>query len=167
MSVKLCYRAALEELGRLAQAHRKVWISSGDVSHDVWCRLVADADMADRGLPFAYELALRCAHGLTCGLTYALEYELLVSRRLQVERATTERVLAERERQYERSRENIEAINVKCHDIRHQIRRLAEGGLGIPRALRVARELERRGWPSLGDPLTTDDLVAAIRGGEA
>ena len=46
-------------------------------------------------------------------------------------------------------------------------RRLAEGGLGIPRALRVARELERRGWPSLGDPLTTDDLVAAIRGGEA
>lgn len=41
-------------------------------------------------------------------------------------------------------------------------RALAEGGLGLPRSLRVARELERRGWPSLGDPPTTDDLVAAL-----
>ena len=46
-------------------------------------------------------------------------------------------------------------------------RRLTEIGLGIPRALRVARALERDGWPSLGDPLTTDELVAAIRGGES
>ena len=45
-------------------------------------------------------------------------------------------------------------------------RRLTESGLGIPRALRVARELERRGWPPLGEPLTTDELVAAIRGGD-
>ena len=44
-------------------------------------------------------------------------------------------------------------------------RRLTESGLGIPRALRVARELERRGWPPLGEPLTTDELVASIRGG--
>ncbi len=42
-------------------------------------------------------------------------------------------------------------------------RRLTEGGLGIPRALRVARELERRGWPPLGEPLTTDELVEMIR----
>ena len=42
-------------------------------------------------------------------------------------------------------------------------RRLREGGLGIPRSLRVARELEDHGWPPLGDPLTTDELVAAIR----
>ena len=40
--------------------------------------------------------------------------------------------------------------------------RLSRGGLGIPRSLRVARELERRGWPSLGDPLTTDQLVGAL-----
>ena len=43
-------------------------------------------------------------------------------------------------------------------------RRLREGGLGVPRSLRVARELEDRDWPALGDPLTTDELVAAIRG---
>ncbi len=40
---------------------------------------------------------------------------------------------------------------------------LSAGGLGIPRSLRVARALEDRGWPPLGDPLTTDELVAAIR----
>lgn len=46
---------------------------------------------------------------------------------------------------------------------RENERRLAERGLGVPRALRVARELERRGRPPLGDPLTTDDLVAALK----
>ncbi|OUO32354.1 energy-coupling factor transporter ATPase [Olsenella sp. An290] len=39
---------------------------------------------------------------------------------------------------------------------------LVAAGLGIPRSLRVARELERRGMPALGDPLTTDALVAAL-----
>ena len=46
---------------------------------------------------------------------------------------------------------------------RENEKRLTESGLGIPRALRVARALERRGWPPLGDPLTTDDLVEMIR----
>ena len=46
---------------------------------------------------------------------------------------------------------------------RESERRLTESGLGIPRALRVAHELERRGWPPLGDPLTTDELVEIIR----
>ena len=41
--------------------------------------------------------------------------------------------------------------------------RLTGSGLGIPRALRVARELERRGWPTLGNPLTTDELVSALQ----
>lgn len=40
--------------------------------------------------------------------------------------------------------------------------RLAAAGLGIPRSLRVAHELERLGAGPLGDPLTTDELVSAI-----
>ena len=46
-------------------------------------------------------------------------------------------------------------------------KRLSENGLGIPRSLRVARELERRGWPALGDPLTTDELVTSIASARA
>ena len=40
--------------------------------------------------------------------------------------------------------------------------RLAAAGLGLPRSLRVARELERHGTGPLGDPLTTDELVASL-----
>ena len=40
--------------------------------------------------------------------------------------------------------------------------RLASAGLGVPRSLRVARALEDRGFAPLGDPITTDELVAAI-----
>ena len=46
-------------------------------------------------------------------------------------------------------------------------KRLVEAGLGIPRALRLARELERqdgRALGALGEPLTTDELVAALTG---
>ena len=46
---------------------------------------------------------------------------------------------------------------------RENEQRLKEGGLGVPRSLRVARELERRGWPPLGEPITTDELVNAIK----
>ena len=45
--------------------------------------------------------------------------------------------------------------------------RLVASGLGIPRSLRVARDLERRGWPALGDPLTTDELVANLTKGQS
>ena len=44
------------------------------------------------------------------------------------EREVERRMAAERERQYQLSRKSIDAINVKCHDIKHQIRSLADGG---------------------------------------
>ncbi len=80
------------------------------------------------GVDVGYIVILRLCHALTCMITFVLEYELLVSRHQRTEREATERVLAEREHQYQQSRENIEAINIKCHDIRHQIRALADGG---------------------------------------
>ncbi len=40
--------------------------------------------------------------------------------------------------------------------------RLAAVGLGIPHPLQIARKLERYGMDSLGNPLTTNELVAAI-----
>ena len=124
-------------------------------------------DLADAGMDFGHVLALRCLHGMTCALTYALEYELLVSRRLEVERQATERVLAERERQYARTRENIEAINIKCHDIRHQIRALADGGAGVDQSVLddIAREVDvydstvRTGNEALDIILTEKSLV--------
>lgn len=40
--------------------------------------------------------------------------------------------------------------------------RLHASGLGIPRPLAYARELEKRGAPALGEPLTIEELAAAL-----
>lgn len=120
----------------------------------------------------ATAITLRCFHGLMCVLTFSLEYELLVNRRLQIEREAEARVHAERERQYELSRANIEAINVKCHDIKHQIRYLADGGTAADsQALaELAREVEfydsavRTGNEALDTILTEKRLTCANEG---
>lgn len=79
-------------------------------------------------IAFGYTLSLRALHGLLCiGLLW-VEYQMLYRTHLEQERATTERLLAEHDRQLRLSRENVEAINIKCHDLRHQIRELAQGG---------------------------------------
>jgi len=59
-----------------------------------------------------------------------MEYELLLNRRLTIEAATTDQLIRDRERQYETSRDTIDAINIKMHDIRHQIRHLEDGSEG-------------------------------------
>lgn len=75
----------------------------------------------------AYLMA-RLAHGVLCGFTLFSEQKILAARQLTTEREVERRMAAERERQYQLSRKNIDAINVKCHDIKHQIRSLADGG---------------------------------------
>lgn len=94
------------------------------------------------GTPFRYLILLRLAHAGICVFALVTEYELLFAKRMHEEKAKTERLLAEREHQYQLSRNNIEAINIKCHDIRHQIRVLAQDGAGSvdPQAL---ADLER------------------------
>ena len=73
-------------------------------------------------------LVLRGVHGAVCLFVLFVQYEMLYSRTLEARMETERRLAAERERQYQLSRQNIDAINVKCHDIRHQIRALASGG---------------------------------------
>lgn len=128
--------------------------------------------LCEMGIPVAYALMLRSVHGFICVFTVWMEYELLVNRKLASEKDTTERVLAERERQYERSRESIEAINIKCHDLRHQIRALAGGGAVVdPTALAdVAREVDvydaavHSGNEALDTILTEKSLICQREG---
>ena len=128
--------------------------------------------LCEMGIPVAHALMLRFVHGFICVFTVWMEYELLVNRKLAFEKDTTERVLAERERQYEQSRESIEAINIKCHDLRHQIRALADGGAVVdPAALAdVAREVDvydaavHTGNEALDTILTEKSLVCQREG---
>lgn len=108
----------------------------------------------------AYLMA-RLAHGVLCGFTLFSEQKILAARQLATEREVERRMAAERERQYQLSRKNIDAINVKCHDIKHQIHSLADSGrVADGRAL---EDLEPQEIYSLfGNAL--DNAIEAVRG---
>lgn len=116
----------------------------------------------------AYLMA-RLAHGVLCGFTLFSEQKILAARQLATEREVERRMAAERERQYQLSRKNIAAINVKCHDIKHQIRSLADGGrVADGRALEdLAAEIAiydstvKTGNPALDVILTEKGLVCS------
>ena len=124
------------------------------------------------GIPFRYLILLRLSHPLVCAFVLFSEYELLYAKHADNERAETERLLAERERQYRLSRENIEAINIKCHDIRHQIRRLADKGAvvdgaalaDIEREINVYDSVVETGNEALDTILTEKSLMCSGEG---
>ncbi len=105
---------------------------------------IAIKSLTEQGIGLAYVVMLRVSHLLTCVLSYVLEYDLLVRREMEAEQRTLTRVMEERERQYQQSRESIDAINVKCHDIRHQIRQLGREGAVVDGAVLddIAREVD-------------------------
>ncbi len=95
------------------------------------------------GAPFTYLVMMRVIHPTICVFMLYLGYSMLAVQHERNERAETERLLAERERQYRLSHENIEAINIKCHDIRHQIRHLGDDGVVVDNSALadIAREV--------------------------
>ncbi len=123
-------------------------------------------------LPLSIVLCLRLFHVLICVFVIIAEVELVVVRQLSSEKAAAERLLAEQERQYQLSRENIEAINIKCHDLRHQIRSLATGDGTVDKDVleSVAREVNvydskvRTGNDALDTILTEKSLLCEGRG---
>lgn len=92
------------------------------IAYDVVVKQILNLEMA-----FWLKVSVRLSHALLCVFVLALEYELLYNRRLQQEVSTISQVMESEKAQYELSRETIEAINLKCHDIRHQIRQLGAG----------------------------------------
>ena len=108
-----------------------------DIVFDMASKRISSLDV-----PLHLVLILLVAHLGVCALILFISYELIFSRHLLVEQKATEQMMLERERQYRATRENIDAINVKCHDIRHQIRRLGGSAAVDPAALEdIAREV--------------------------
>ena len=124
------------------------------------------------GMPAGTLLLLRGFHALVCLFTMLVEIEMLSNRQLAVEKAAAERLMAEHERQYQMSRESIDAINLKCHDLRHQIRHLADGGAAVDAAVLedMAREVNvydsqvKTGNDALDTILTEKSLVCESEG---
>lgn len=128
--------------------------------------------MEGAGAPLYFSVFLRVFHGMTCGIVIWTEYQMLFRSRLEREQQLAERLLAEHDRQLRASRENIEAINIKCHDLRHQIRALSSGGAAVDGAVledlaktvRVYDSSVQTGNQALDTILTEKRLLCESRG---
>lgn len=63
---------------------------------------------------------------LCCGFLLYIQFSLVETGELKNELDVTQYLLREKERQYNISKDNIELINLKCHDLRHQIRSISQ-----------------------------------------
>ena len=86
--------------------------------------------MPGLGMPFNYCVLFRVTEIVMCAALLGYEFELLYRRQIEIEMATAKRLAQAREAQYELSRDTIDAVNVRMHDIRHQIRHLEDGSEG-------------------------------------
>lgn len=80
------------------------------------------------GIGLGSYAALRFCALVVSILMLFLDYEILYSNHMRIASATAKQMMEDERRQYQLSADTIEAINVRCHDIRHQVRRLQEGG---------------------------------------
>lgn len=103
--------------------------------------VVKDIVVPDFGVPGYDANTLSTVYLLLCVYIMYSVFEIVYNRRLQLNMAAIERLRATEAKQYQMSRENIEAINIKCHDLKHQIRALASGGASVDG--RVLDEISR------------------------
>lgn len=59
-------------------------------------------------------------------LIIILEFNVLQRHDLEQELAVTRRILEEERKQYEREKDVVEAINIKCHDLKHQLQTVGQ-----------------------------------------
>lgn len=83
------------------------------------------------GAPSNYLTLLYFYNGLSCVFVLWILFGLLSNKRLELELAVMSQLLEEEKKQYQMSRDNIESINLKCHDLKHQIRQLRTGNAAV------------------------------------
>lgn len=65
---------------------------------------------------------------LCCVLAMFIQFFMLGRKKMQTEFDTLQRLHEQERRHYMLFKENVDYINVKCHDLKHQIRRIASEG---------------------------------------
>ena len=114
---------------------------------------------------------LRVIHGISCVFMLTVEFELLYTRSLRTNVAAMERARADDAKGLAASRMNAQAINVRMHDIRHQLRDLeALGFVGTEALVELERQLDvydaavKTGNVALDTVLTEKGLVCEREG---
>jgi hypothetical protein len=73
-----------------------------------------------------YVLAGHIYNLLCCGLTLSIQFGLLMQKQLKDELGVVYLMWNQGKKQLEMKRENIDLINLKCHDLKHLIREIGE-----------------------------------------
>lgn len=114
---------------------------------------------------------MNLTHLATCLLVLFMQYEMLFNKRLQLDQMAIQRMAQDQMRHYRMSRDSIEAINMRCHDIRHQIQSIGTSQRIDHEALeRLSREVDvydsavRTGNDALDVILTEKSLICAHNG---
>lgn len=71
----------------------------------------------------------RIYNALTCVLALQLLFSNIFQKEAQLRLAAAEQLLYTQAKQYDQVKKNIDIINIKCHDLKHQLRVWREGGM--------------------------------------
>lgn len=104
---------------------------------------------------------------LTCMLALQLQFSQLTEKEMQTKFNTVQRILKEEQKQYEIVKQNLDTINIKCHDMKHQLRSIRAAGAQIDsqaisemeQALSVYESVVKTGNETLDLILTEKNLM--------
>ncbi len=80
-------------------------------------------------------IATNFYNALCCGFIVHMLFSMVTNVQMKDELDTIYKLLRESQEQYETSKKNIELINIKCHDLKHQIRKIGQENLINDRAI--------------------------------
>lgn len=77
---------------------------------------------------------------MTCILALQLQFSQLVEKEMQTKLRTVQHILLEEQKQYEAIKQNIDTLNIKCHDMKHQLHAIRKNGVAFDE--KEMREME-------------------------
>ena len=114
-----------------------------------------------------YRLLLLFYNFLACIFILCLQLAILSNKNLETELSIMSHMLSEEKKQYQMSKDNINLINLKCHDLKYQIRRIRNSQGEVDRAalqeieneIGIYDSVARTGIPALDVILTEKSLI--------
>jgi hypothetical protein len=82
----------------------------------------------DEGYSKTYSIIIGIYNLLSCFMVLYIQYSLINTKKLKDELSTVSQLLHQSQERFAASQENINLINLKCHDLKHQIREYASKG---------------------------------------
>lgn len=127
------YGAAYLLLGKRFQREEEIRLKSLTLMYFGACILLVDIILNAVVVYIAeynreYSLVVCVYNILCCMLVFYIQTSLVSTREMQREMSDMSEMLRQAQRQYKLQKENIDLINLKCHDLRHQMLRIAGSG---------------------------------------